>query len=76
MSNYNWTGFFQSNVNYSDHDSTATSLANSGGNAVIGGLIGINAANPATATTAALNFSPVTQSNVATDWDSIEDIDL
>ncbi|HSP23620.1 MAG TPA: hypothetical protein VLQ65_00450 [Saliniramus sp.] len=69
--NTNWTDIMQANFNQSGHDSTAFGSTNSGGNAVLGGLIGLNALNPATATAAGVNLSPVTQANVGADVDSI-----
>ncbi|HSP23618.1 MAG TPA: hypothetical protein VLQ65_00440 [Saliniramus sp.] len=71
MNNLNWSSFFQQNANISDHDSTAASFADSGGNAVLGGLLAANVLNPATATAAGVNISPVTQANTAFDADSI-----
>lgn len=71
--NFNWTSFYQKNVNYSDNDAVAASLADSGGNLVVGGLVGANILNPATSTAAAVNLSPIAQSNLATDFDSILD---
>lgn len=73
MNNLNWTSFYQKNFNYSDNDAVAASLADSGGNLVLGGLVGANILNPATSTAAGVNISPVTQSNLATDLDSILD---
>lgn len=74
--NTNWTNMFQSNFNYSDHDAESVSFANSGGNAVLGGLLAANALNPATATSAAINLSPITQANVGTDVDAIADLGI
>lgn len=71
MNNMNWSNFFQQNANISDHDSTAASFADTGGNAVLGGLLGANILNPATATAAGVNISPVSQANTAIDADSI-----
>jgi len=75
MPNTNLTTFAQSNFNFSDHDANAISAANSGNN-VVAGLVAVNAANPATSTAAAVNLSPVTQSNAALDTDAIFDPDV
>ncbi len=64
MPNTNFASIGQTNFNFSDHDATSTAFANSGGN-VTGGLLGINAGNPAIATSVAVNASPVTQLNTA-----------
>lgn len=66
----------QGNWNVSDNDAIAGSTANSGGNDVIGGLIGINAANLATSTAAAVNVSPITQINLGLSLDSLIDSDI
>lgn len=73
--NTNFSQIIQGNFNQSSHDANAASAANSGGNGVVGGLIAINALNPATATAAAVNLSPVSQANVASNIDSIFDAD-
>lgn len=73
--NQNWTNILQSNFNYSSHDAVSGSAANSGNN-VVAGVVAVNALNPANATAAAVNFSPVSQSNAALDVDSILDLDL
>ena len=65
----------QDNVNLGSNSAEAISAANSGGN-VLAGLVAINAGNPATATAAALNVAPVTQTNIAVDPDIIVDSDL
>ena len=65
----------QDNLNEGLNVANATSAANSGNNAVVGGLLAINAANPATSTAAALNIAPVTQTNLGFDLDSILDSD-
>ena len=65
----------QDNVNLGSNSAEAISAANSGGN-VLAGLVAINAGNPATATAAALNVAPVTQTNIAIDPDIIVDSDL
>lgn len=69
--NTNWTNMMQANFNQSSHDAAGVSSANTGGNLVFSDLIGLNALNPATATSAAVNLSPVTQANVGTDISSI-----
>ncbi len=65
----------QGNYNISDHDAVSAAQANSGGN-VVAGLVAINAANPATATSAAVNLSPIEQSNVALSFDTLFDNDF
>jgi hypothetical protein len=70
----NWTNIAQGNINFSDHDANSPALANSGGNGVVG-VVATNAANPTTATSAAVNLSPVTQSNTALDLDVLNDMD-
>ncbi len=67
--------FGQENLNQSLNIAHADSDADSGHNVVFGGLLAINAANPATSTAAAINAAPVTQSNVGFDLDSILDPD-
>jgi hypothetical protein len=66
----------QGNWNVSDNDAEAGAGADSGGNDVIGGLLGINAGNLATATAAAVNVSPITQINLGLDLGAIIDGDL
>ncbi|WP_230532583.1 hypothetical protein [Microvirga roseola] len=75
MSNGIFSLLEQGNWNISDHDATAGSAADSGGN-FVAGLIAINAGNLATATAAAVNVSPVTQINLGLDLDSIVDGDI
>lgn len=65
----------QDNVNGGVNVAHAASVANSGNNAVVGGLLALNAGNPATSTAAAVNAAPVTQTNLAFDLDSIFDSD-
>lgn len=64
------------NWNVSDNDAIAGADADTGGNDVIGGLIGINAGNLATATAAAVNVAPITQVNLGLDLDALLDADL
>ena len=54
-------------LNISDHDANAFSLANSGGNSVIGGLLAINAGNPTMSYALGINSAPVTQQNTGHD---------
>lgn len=70
----NWTSIMQGNYNISDHDATSTAVANSGGNG-LAGLVALNVGNTAAANSAALNFSPVSQSNSAIDLDFLNDMD-
>jgi hypothetical protein len=74
----NWlqTSIQQGNFNISDHDASSVALANSGQNAVLGGLLAVNAANPATATSAAVNVAPISQSNVAVEVATLFDNDF
>ena len=76
MPNTNFSTFLQGIANISDHDATAISGANSGSNTVLGGLVAINAGNPAISTAVAVNLSPITQSNVGVDLDTLVDPDL
>lgn len=73
--NTNWSSIFQGNFNISDNDAVSGAQANSGGNLVAGGLLALNAANPATATSAAVNLSPITQSNLALNLATLFDND-
>ena len=75
MSNTLFNFLDQTNLNAGLNLAHATSGANSGNNAVFGGLVAINAANPATSTAAAINDAPVTQTNLGFDLDSILDPD-
>lgn len=72
----NWTNIAQGNFNISDHDANSGAGANSGDNLVVGGLAAINALNPASATSAGVNFAPVDQSNTAADLDVLNDMDV
>ena len=65
-------GNFNGGINVADADS----IANSGNNHVLGGLLAVNAGNPAVSTAAALNIAPVTQTNIAIDPDFIIDSDV
>ena len=76
MPNTNFSAFLQGIANISDHDASANSGANSGDNAVVGGLVAINAGNPAISTAVAVNLSPITQSNVGVDLDTLVDPDM
>lgn len=75
MPNTNFSNYLQSNLNLSDHDANAVSAANSGGNAVVGGLLAVNAGNPAISTAVGVNLAPITQSNAVLDLDTIVDPD-
>lgn len=75
MPNSNLAFLQQANWNFSDHDATATAIANTGGN-VVSGLIALNVGNPAIATATAINVSPVTQINLGLDLSSIIDGDI
>lgn len=72
----NWTNIMQGNFNISDHDATSAAGASSGNNLVVGGLLSANAFNPATASSAGVNLSPVAQTNTALDFDFLNDTDL
>ena len=76
MPNMNYSTFLQGIANFSDYDASASSGANSGNNTVVGGLLAINAGNPAISTAVALNLSPITQNNVGVDLDTIVDPDI
>ncbi|HSP23619.1 MAG TPA: hypothetical protein VLQ65_00445 [Saliniramus sp.] len=75
MPNSNLSFLQQSNWNFSDHDATSLAQADTGGN-ILSGLIALNAGNLATATSAAVNVSPVTQVNLGLDLSSIIDGDV
>lgn len=75
MSNSNLSFLQQGNWNFSDHDATSLAQASTGGN-ILSGLIALNAGNLATATSAAVNASPVTQVNLGLDLSSIIDGDI
>jgi hypothetical protein len=72
----NTTLFEQTNFNFGDNDAAAGAIADTGGNTVVGGLVAINAGNPANALANAINVAPVTQVNLGLDFDSIADSDL
>lgn len=72
----NWTNILQGNFNISDNDANSAAGANSGNNLVVGGLLSANALNPATATSAGVNLSPISQSNTAVDLDFLNDSDV
>lgn len=74
--NTNWSSINQGNFNISNHDAISLAAADSGQNAVVGGLLAVNALNPATATSLAANVSPITQSNVAASVASLFDNDV
>lgn len=74
--NINWSVFEQMVFNDSGHNSSAAAGATSGENEIMGGLIAANLLNPATATAAGVNISPVTQGGVASDIDAILDPEL
>ena len=76
MPNTTFSNFLQGIANFSDHDAGAISGADSGNNAVVGGLLAINAGNPAISTAVAVNLSPITQSNVGVDLGTIIDPDI
>ena len=76
MPNTHFSTFLQGIANVSDHDAGAISGADSGNNAVVGGLLAINAGNPAISTAVAVNLSPITQSNVGIDLDTVVDPDI
>lgn len=70
------TLFQQMNFNVGDNDATAGAIGDTGGNTVVGGLVAINAGNPANALATAINVAPVTQVNLGLDFDSIADNDF
>lgn len=74
--NFNFTELMQATMNESGHDATAAAAADTGGNSIMGGLLSLNALNPATSTAAGVNLSPITQANVGSDIDSILDADV
>jgi hypothetical protein len=58
------------NLNLSDHDASSLSLANSGSNSVLGGLLALSVGNPAISQALSINLAPMEQGNIGLDFDS------
>ena len=59
----NFSSLEQYNFSVSDDDAVSSSVANSGGNSLFGGLVAINAGNPAISIALAINDASINQSN-------------
>jgi hypothetical protein len=70
MANKSFGSFATSNLNISDHDANSLSLANSGSNSVLGGLLALSVANPAISQALSIDLASISQENMRLDFDS------
>jgi hypothetical protein len=70
MANKSFGSFATGNLNISDHDANSLSLANSGSNSVLGGLLALSVGNPAISQALSIDLASISQENVALDLDS------
>ena len=70
MANKSFGSFATGNLNISDHDANSLSLANSGSNSVLGGLLALSVGNPAISQALSIDLASISQENLRLDFDS------
>jgi hypothetical protein len=70
MANKSFGSFATGNLNISDHDANSLSLANSGSNSVLGGLLALSVGNPAISQAVSIDLASISQENMRLDFDS------
>jgi hypothetical protein len=76
MANKSFGSFATGNLNVSDHDASSLSLANSGSNSVLGGLLALSVENPAISQALSIDLASISQENIWLDFDSDLGTDL